>query len=267
MFRWRHLLLAERAGRSDDDRLARVDAQGVEVLHRGDGEAAVVAVADAFELNLLPSLQTLLDEDLRGEGEGALCQLAESLLVGADARAQAAQGVGRADHDGEADLAGSLQGVVHRLNGMADGGLQRDLVQLADEEVAVLSVHDGLHARAQHAHAILLQRAVLPQLRAAVQGRLAAEGEQDAVGALLLDDLRDEVGGDRLEVHCVGDAFRSLNCSDVGVDEHATDAFLTQGLQSLRARIVKLTCLSDLQGAAAQHEHLCQLFVVHCFLP
>jgi len=94
------------------------DAQGVEVLHRGHGEAVVVGIADALELNLLPALQRLFHQDLRCKGEGTLGQLAELLLIGTDAGAQTAQGVGRADHDGEAYLVGGLQGVVHILHSM-----------------------------------------------------------------------------------------------------------------------------------------------------
>ena len=65
-----HLLVGKRTGRSYYDRLTRVDTQWVEVFHRGNGEAAVVRITDALELNLLPSFQTLLNEHLRCKSEG-----------------------------------------------------------------------------------------------------------------------------------------------------------------------------------------------------
>ena len=89
-----HLLILQRTGRRNDDALAGMDAEGVEVLHRSDGEAVVVGIADALELYLLPSLQAFLHEHLWRKGEGTLCYLLESLLVGADAAAKSAQRIG-----------------------------------------------------------------------------------------------------------------------------------------------------------------------------
>ena len=183
----------------------------------------VVGIADDLELNFLPPLQALLHQDLLGEGESALGQLHERLLVGTDAAALSAEGVGRTDHDGETYLVGGLQRIAHRLHGMALGGLHGDFVQLLDEEVAVLRVHDGFHGSAQHLDAILLQDAFLIQFRATVQGRLPAKGQQDAVGTLLLDDTLHEVRSNGEEIHLVGNAFRGLNRCDVGVDQHGAD--------------------------------------------
>ena len=79
-----HLLIGERTGGSHDDRLTRVDAQRVEVFHRGNGEAVVVGIADALELNLLPAFQTLFNKNLRGESESTFSQFNECLLIGTD---------------------------------------------------------------------------------------------------------------------------------------------------------------------------------------
>ena len=79
-----HLLFLQRTGRSNNDRLTSVDTQGVEVLHRGNGEAVVVGIADALELNLLPALQRLLNKNLGSKGEGTLSQFFESFLVRTD---------------------------------------------------------------------------------------------------------------------------------------------------------------------------------------
>ena len=157
---------------------------------------------------------------------------------------------------------GSLQGVVHVLNGMRDGYLQRDLSQLLHEQVAVLSVHDGFNRSAQHLYAILLQYTRLVQFCTTVQRCLTTKSQQDAVGALLLDNLRHEMRGDRLEVHLISNTFRSLDGCDVWVYQHRGDALLAQCLQRLRARVVKLACLSDFQGTRAEHEHLLQ-FLLH----
>ena len=124
-----------------------MDTQWVEVLHRSHREATVVGIADALKLNLLPALQTLFNQNLRCEGEGALCQLDKLLLVWTDTRTETTQGVSRTDHDGEADLVGCLQGILHRLHSVAYRHLQIHLTELLYEEVAILSVHDSLYAR------------------------------------------------------------------------------------------------------------------------
>ncbi len=254
-----HLLVLEGACRRHHDALARMDAEGVEVLHRGHGEAVVAGVADALELYLLPPLQALLHEHLGREGEGALRYLAEGLLVGTDTAAQAAQRVGRADHDGIADAAGRRDGLLHRLAGMARRHLQPGLAHLAYEEVAVLGVHDGLHAGPQHLHAVFLQHAVLVESRTDIESRLSAPGQHDAVGSLLLDDLLYKIRRDGLEVYLVGNALTGLDGGDIGVDEHRVDALLAQGLQGLTAGIVKLACLTNLQGTAAKYENFLQI--------
>lgn len=135
-----------------------------------------------------------------------------------------------------------------------------DLLHLLHKDLPVLSHLDGGHRGAQHFHLVLLQDALLGQLHAAVQGRLAAEGQQHAVGTLVLDHLprRRELprmraattnGGagkrtatnlsdifcrDGQEVDLVSQALRGLDRSDVGVDEHRLDVLLLQSLDGLK---------------------------------
>ncbi len=57
-------LVGQRHLRRDRDRVARVDAHRVEVLDRADDDDVVIAVADDFELELVPAADGLLDEHL-----------------------------------------------------------------------------------------------------------------------------------------------------------------------------------------------------------
>ena len=65
-----HLLVGEGTGRSHHDRLARVDAQWVEVLHRSHREAMVVGIANDLKLYLFPTLEAFLYQHLGSECEG-----------------------------------------------------------------------------------------------------------------------------------------------------------------------------------------------------
>ena len=112
---------------------------------------------------------------------------------------------------------GGLQGVVHVLYGVAHGGLQRNLVKLLNEEVAVFGVHDGFDAGSQYLDTILLQDSLLVKLSTAVQSGLTTKSQENAVGAFLLDNLCNKMSGNGLEIHLVGNTFRSLNGSDVGI--------------------------------------------------
>ena len=90
-----------------------------------------------------------------------------------------------------------------------------------------------------------LEGAGAGELDGGVQGRLAAEGGQEGVGALALDHALDEVGGDGLDVGAVGEAGVGHDRGRVRVDEDDLEAFLLQDLAGLRARVVELTGLAD----------------------
>ena len=158
-----------------------------------------------------------------------------------------------------------LEGCVHRLNGMADGSLQASFVETAYKAVAVLGVHDSLDTCAQHFNAIFLQHTSLVEFGATVKRRLSTKGQENAIRALLFDNLRHEVSRHGLEINLVGNAFRRLNGGNVRIHEHALNSFLAQSLQGLRARVVEFACLSNLQGTAAQHQHLGKFLVHHEF--
>ena len=258
----RELAFVQRAGRRHDDALAGVDAQRVEVLHAGYREAVVVAVADHLELDLFPAFERFFDQNLLGIGERTFAQRPEFVGRPADAAAQSAQRVGGADHDREPDPFGGRQSVLHRFDGLADRRLDADFVEFLDEQVAVFGRHDRVDRRAQHLDAVFPQRAVLRKLRPAVQRGLPAEGEQDAVGSLLLDNFLYETGRHGQEIDPVRDPFGSLYRRDIRIDEHRGDAFFFEGLERLRAGVVELARLPDLERARTEHDDFLD-FLIH----
>ena len=106
-------------------------------------------------------------------------------------------------------------------------------IEMLRDEFAVFGIDDGLNRRTEHLHVVFLQYTTLVELNSAIQCRLSAEAEQDAIGTFLLDDLLDEKWSDRQEIHTVGNTFRSLHSGDIRVDENALDAFFLQCLESL----------------------------------
>ena len=85
------------------------------------------------------------------------------------------------------------------------------------------------------------------KLNTAVESSLAAERQQDAVGSLLLNDFLYKVWLHGEEINLVGHTLACLYCCDVRVNEHCLHTLFAQCLESLRARIVELTGLTNLQ--------------------
>ncbi|OPZ81751.1 MAG: hypothetical protein BWY77_00498 [bacterium ADurb.Bin431] len=245
----------EGLARGNDDALAGVDPHGIEILHVADRKAVVVLVADDLEFDLLPAEQILLHQDLAGVAEGLVRALAHLLDAAADARAEAAEGVGDADHHRVADLAGHPLRLLDRGDRVAARHLDVDLAQFGGEEIAVLGVHDRLNRGAEHSHSVASQNSLPLQLDPAVEGGLAAETEQDAIRLFLLDHLLDKIGGHRQKVDLVGEMLGGLDGGDVGIDQDGLDALFLEGLDRLAAGIVKFARFTDLEGGAPQNDH------------
>ena len=101
-----------------------------------------------------------------------------------------------------------------------------------------------------------LQRAVLVQRHRQVERGLAAEGRQQRVGALLLDDLRHRAGQQRLDVGRGGELGVGHDRRRVGVDEDDLVALLEQHLAGLDAGVVELGGLADHDRPGADQEDL-----------
>ena len=252
-----HVVLGvgERLRRRNDDRVARVDAERVKVFHVANRNAVVVGVAHDLVLDLLPALHRALDQDLRRKRERPRGKLLKLVGVVRKARAKAAKRKGRAHNHGVADLLRGGERGGHGRHGRRARERNVDLGEGGVKELAVLAHDERLDGRAQHAHAVALQNAGLVQLDAAVERGLAAKGEQDAVGALALNHIRHILGRHRHKVDAVGEIAARLDRGNVGVYEDRLDALLLEGLDRLRARIVKLARLADREAARSEHEH------------
>ena len=76
--------VGQRLRRSNDYRLAGVNAQRVEVLHVAHRYTVIVTVAHNLILYLFPAFQALLNKHLWREGKRFLCQFVEFFFVVAE---------------------------------------------------------------------------------------------------------------------------------------------------------------------------------------
>ena len=87
-----------------------------------------------------------------------------------------------------------------------------------------------------------------------VERGLAAERREQRVGALLGDDLLDELRRDRLDVRGVGELRVGHDRRRVGVDQDDADALLAQHAAGLGAGVVELAGLADDDRAGPDDE-------------
>ena len=107
---------------------------------------------------------------------------------------------------------------------------------------------------ADHLHAIVIEHARAMQRQRGVERRLPAHGRQDRVGALLLDDLGDEFGRDRLDIGRVRDVRVGHDRRRVRIHQDDPIAFFLQRLAGLGAGIVEFAGLSDDDGSGADDQ-------------
>ena len=221
-------LVGQRERRSDRDRVAGVHAHRVEVLDRADDDAVVVLVANDLHLEFLPAEDRFLDQHLVGRRgiDAALDDVDELGLVVGDAAAGAAERERRPDDRRQPDLVERLERVGQRLDLLRARGLQPDPLHRLAEASAVLGLVDGIRGRADHLDAELVEHAEAAQRQRGVERGLPAHGGKQRVRTLLLDDLGDDVGRDRLDIGGVGEVGVGHDRGRIGVDQHDPVAFL-----------------------------------------
>ena len=172
-----------------------------------------------------------------------------------DAGAPAAEDVGRADDDRQADLVDDRAGLVERVGGARARHVEADLDHRLLEPLAVLGGGDRLGVGADH-----LRRAghadqpALVQLHRHVQPGLAAERRQHGVGPLALDDRRQHLRRQRLDVGAVGEVRVGHDRRRVRVGEDDAVALFAQHAAGLGAGVVELARLADDDRAGADDQ-------------
>ena len=134
------------------------------------------------------------------------------------------------------------------------GVSQPDLGHGLAEQFAVFGLVDGLGGGADHLDAELLEHAHLAQGQRAVERGLPAHGRQQRVRAFLLDDLGDDLGGDRLDIGGVGQIRVGHDRRRIGIDQDDPVALFLQRLAGLGAGIVEFAGLADDDRAGADDQ-------------
>ncbi|MPM73107.1 hypothetical protein SDC9_120083 [bioreactor metagenome] len=198
--------IGEGEHRRDDDRVSRVDAHRVDILHAADREGVPRVVAYDLDLDLVPSLEITLDEgpSPRRGGKRVLrlhhktFNIAHHRIAGAAEREIGAQ----------YQRQRRAQRKFLRLGDRGDAAARDDRLIGFDhrpaERLARLRAFDRLRLRAKDAAFIAPPHAELFAFHTEVEARLAAERRDDAVGTVLAEDVLHHVGKERPDVDKVG---------------------------------------------------------------
>ena len=218
-------------------------AHRIEVLDRADDDDVVRAIAHDLELELVPPANRLLDEDLpdRRLPEAALHVEGERRRIVGEATAVATERECRTNDRGHGDAVE----LGERRHDHRRRHLEAARANGVAEELAVLGATDDLDGRSDQLDAEILEDARLGELDGEIERRLTAERRQERVGALALEDGRDALEVERLDVRAVGEARVGHDRRRVRVDDDRAVALLAQHLQRLTAGVVELAGLPD----------------------
>ena len=225
-----------------------MNAHRVDVLDAADDHAVVGMVTHDLELELLPAVHRLLDEDLadRTRREAVRRHAFELLWRGRNAGTLPTEDVGRTDDGREPDVGDHDSGFVQGVGGARAQAIEADADHCALEQFTVFGGGDGFGVGADHLGGAGHADQVAPEeLHRDVEPGLAAEGRQHGIGLLAIDDGRDDLPRERFDVGRVGEVGVGHDRRRVRVGEDDAVALLAKYPAGLGARVVELAGLAD----------------------
>ena len=165
----------------------------------------------------------------------------------------------RADDQRKAERLRELDRLRQRARDAALRHVEADLAHRVLEQLPILGDLDRLDRGADQLDVVLVERAGGREIHREVQRRLAADGRQQRVGTLALDDRGEHFRRERLDVGAVGQLRVGHDRRRVAVDEDHLEPLGAQRLARLAARVVELARLADDDRAGADDEDAFQI--------
>ena len=225
----------EHGGRAE--RIAGVNADGVDVLDEAYGDNVVVSVAYYLKLKLFPAADTLLDQHLTYQGrlESAGADDLQLVNIVYHSAAGTAHRVGRAQYNRILQLFSDLHSLFNGVSYLASGHFDTQLLHGVLELNTVLAALDSVYLHADNLYVVLFKHAGFAQLRAEIKSGLTAEVRQQGVRALLLNDLGQTVNVQRLDIGDIRNVRVGHDGRRVGIHQNDLIAELAQRLARLGA--------------------------------
>ena len=189
------------------DAVPRVNTHRVDVLDRADDHAVVRTITHHLELVLLPALDRGFDQHLvdRARRQTRRNDVFEFRWRGCDAGATTAEDVRRSNDDGQFDALQDGLGFFQRVRDSALGNLQTNFLHRHLELLAILGRCDGFGVGSDEFGCPGNPgQAPLEERHRQIERSLAAQRRKHRIGFFPLDDGRQHVGRERLDVRAVG---------------------------------------------------------------
>ncbi len=171
----------------------------------------------------------------RTEIEAALGEYSQLFDVVGDAAADAAERERRANDERKAQRPGQLDGLRQAPGEPALRHIEADRPHRVLEELAILGNLDRLDRGANQLDAEAVERAGGGQIDGQIEAGLPADGRQQGVWTFALDDGRQHVGRQRLDIGAVGQLRIGHDRRRIAVHEHDLEPFGAQRLARLGA--------------------------------
>ena len=256
------LMVTQRLARCDNDGVAGVYADRINVFHVTNRDDIALAVTHHFVLDFLPARNALLDQNfvytgVHDAGSRNLAQLVPSIR---DAAAGAAEGVCRTNDNRQTDFFGKCNGVLYGVYHLGGDNRLMDFLHGVLKHLTVFRLINGGRVCAEQLDAVLVEESACHQIHGDVQTGLTAQCRQNGVRTLFLDDLFYTRNGHRLDVNLIRHGLVGHNRSRIGVYQNNLQTFFAQRTACLCACVVELGCLTDDDRAGAQYHYLMNIF-------
>ena len=231
-----------------------MDACTLHKLHNA-GHKDIPSVADSVDLHFLAE-DVFVDQHgfVRVNLHGRLKVVAQHLLIGDDLHRATAKDKARPYKYGIPDLGCGSHAVLDTCNGKAGGLRDIKFEQNLFKAVTVFRSLDGCAVGSDKFHPAFHQRL------GKIDGCLPAQGGDDTLGFLEVDDSHHILRRQRLKVELVAGGIVGRNRFRVVVDDNSLISVALDGLYGMNSGIVKFHTLSDADRPCAENDNL---FLLH----
>ena len=241
--------------RVDRDAVAGVDAGALYVLHDARDED-VLAVADGVDF-YLGATEVLIDEHrvILFLAQDNRHVFVDVFIAVCNDHVLTAEHVGRAHEHRIAEVVCGCEGFLRRHNGVTLRALDVAALEQFFKALSVLCGVDAVGACADDRHVVFRKRLCK------LDGRLAAERDDNALRLFDVDDIHNVFGAQRLKVESICSVEVCGNGFRVVVDDDDFIAETLERLHAMDAGIVELDTLTDTDRAGTEnHDGLLAAF-------
>ena len=139
----------------------------------------------------------------------------------------------------------NTHGVAHAARVSTARKVQAGFAHGLFKKIPIFRLLDRLQLRSDHLDAVAIENATLRQVDGKVERRLPAKCRQQYIGAFLLNNLLDDIGGYRFDICPIGETGVGHDGCGIRIDEDNSITLFLECFQCLGARIVEFTGLAD----------------------